>query len=393
MAARLAVQRGHGGPAVRVPSRSSARHRLQGDRSCRRSSRSGSQLLDRTGAVIAQRRRGPSDGAVRHAARLGAVRDVVVVHRSGRVAKASRRSCSRSTTAAAGCSRTSCGSTSGSAADRLAVDGADGGDRVRRDLGIPRDIEAAGADDAAARSTDPTTARRRAGLRNPTTGRRPRRLSAPSRSAACRSSSSRPCEPHRRPRAAPRLRASSGSLITIGIPVSPPTPRAPGTSGTWAMSGTPIVSATSWPPPSPNSSSRSPQCGQMNHDMFSITPIGRRFVRSAILPARCATVCAASCGVVTTTIDAPGMNDASEMLTSPVPGRQVAEQDVEVAPVHVAEELLDRLVQHRPAPDHRGVLRHEEPHRDHLHAVGLQRQDHVVEPDRLALGARASAAR
>ncbi len=54
--------------------------------------------------------------------------------------------------------------------------------------------------------------------------------------------------------------------------------------------------------------------------MFSITPIGRRFVRSAIFPARSATLRAASCGVVTTSIDAPGMKDASEIDTSPVPG-------------------------------------------------------------------------
>ncbi len=43
-------------------------------------------------------------------------------------------------------------------------------------------------------------------------------------------------------------------------------------------------------------------------------------MRSAIFPARSATFRAASCGVVTTTMEAPGMNDASEMLTSPVPG-------------------------------------------------------------------------
>ncbi len=58
----------------------------------------------------------------------------------------------------------------------------------------------------------------------------------------------------------------------------------------------------------------------MNHDMFSMTPSGRRFVRSAIFPARSATLRAASWGVVTTSIEAPGMNEASEIETSPVPG-------------------------------------------------------------------------
>ena len=58
--------------------------------------------------------------------------------------------------------------------------------------------------------------------------------------------------------------------------------------------------------------------------MFSMTPTGRRFVRTAIFPARSATLRAASCGVVTTSIWAPGRNDASEMDTSPVPGGRSA---------------------------------------------------------------------
>ena len=38
---------------------------------------------------------------------------------------------------------------------------------------------------------------------------------------------------------------------------------------------------------------------------------------------------------------------------SPVPGGQVEQQHVQVAPVDVGEELLQRAVQHRAAPDHR----------------------------------------
>ena len=91
-------------------------------------------------------------------------------------------------------------------------------------------------------------------------------------------------------------------------------------SGTSPMSGTPSVSAASRPPPSPKIRVSSPQWGQTKLDMFSMTPIGRRFVRSAILPARSATRRAASCGVVTTSIAAPGRNDARLIDTSPVPG-------------------------------------------------------------------------
>ena len=48
---------------------------------------------------------------------------------------------------------------------------------------------------------------------------------------------------------------------------------------------------------------------------------------------------------------------------------------VGLAPVHVGEELLERLVEHRTAPDDRLVLAGEEPHRDHAHAVRLGRDD------------------
>ena len=58
---------------------------------------------------------------------------------------------------------------------------------------------------------------------------------------------------------------------------------------------------------------------------------------------------------------------------SPVPGRQVDDEEVGIVPVDVGEELLERLVQHRAPPDDRLVLLGEEAHRDAAHAVGLGR--------------------
>ena len=63
------------------------------------------------------------------------------------------------------------------------------------------------------------------------------------------------------------------------------------------------------------------------------------------------------------------------------PGGEVGEQEVQLAPVHVAEELLDGFVQHRPPPDDRLLLGDEEAHRDDPDPVRLQRKDHVVEAD------------
>ena len=56
-------------------------------------------------------------------------------------------------------------------------------------------------------------------------------------------------------------------------------------------------------------------------------------------------------------------------------GRQVHDQVVELAPLDVAEELLDRATHQRPSPDHRLALAQEELDRDHLDAVGLDGRD------------------
>ena len=54
-------------------------------------------------------------------------------------------------------------------------------------------------------------------------------------------------------------------------------------------------------------------------------------------------------------------------------GRQVDDQVVEVLPVGLAQQLLQRLRGHRAAPDHGLVLVDQEADRHHLHAVVLQR--------------------
>ena len=68
-------------------------------------------------------------------------------------------------------------------------------------------------------------------------------------------------------------------------------------------------------------------------------------------------------------------------------GRHVDDEEVGLAPVHVGEELLERLVQHRAAPDDRLVLAGEEAHRDQRHAVRVGRHDHVVDDGRRAVDA------
>ena len=60
-------------------------------------------------------------------------------------------------------------------------------------------------------------------------------------------------------------------------------------------------------------------------------------------------------------------------------GGQVEQEYVEVAPVHVGEELLQRPVQHRAAPHHGGVAAGEHADRDDLHPVRARRHDHVFD--------------
>ena len=97
---------------------------------------------------------------------------------------------------------------------------------------------------------------------------------------------------------------------------------------------------------------------------------------AAISAARAATVWAAGCGVVTIRILRLRQQLGERHRDVAGAGRQVEQQVVELAPVDVLEELLDRLVEHRAAPDDGGVLLDEEADRHHLDAARrLERDD------------------
>ena len=64
--------------------------------------------------------------------------------------------------------------------------------------------------------------------------------------------------------------------------------------------------------------------------------------------------------------------------------RHVDHQVVELAPVDVGEELLERAVEHRAAPHDGAVGVEEEPDRHHLQLVGDRRHDHLVDHHRPA---------
>ena len=117
--------------------------------------------------------------------------------------------------------------------------------------------------------------------------------------------------------------------------------------------------------------------------MFSTTPRSRIDVFCAIVAARAATSWASGCGVVTTTTSARGRSCPSEIDTSPVPGGMSTRMRVEPRPVHVREELLERAVEHRPAPHHRLVVVEEEADRHQVQAVRDQRDHHPVDEHRL----------
>ena len=100
--------------------------------------------------------------------------------------------------------------------------------------------------------------------------------------------------------------------------------------------------------------------------MFSITPHTRRKLRRAMSAARAATFWAASAGVVTMSRSVRGSMPGQAHLHVAGARRHVDEQVVELAPAHVAQELLDRLGEHQAAPHQRGVLVDQEPGADHL---------------------------
>ena len=59
-------------------------------------------------------------------------------------------------------------------------------------------------------------------------------------------------------------------------------------------------------------------------------------------------------------------------------GRQIEHEVIELAPLHLPEELLGVLRHHRPAQDRRGSVLEQEAHRHQFQSVALDRDDAVV---------------
>ena len=116
-------------------------------------------------------------------------------------------------------------------------------------------------------------------------------------------------------------KASAAAPVPASDTGTPASPAAAtdASSGTCPSSGTPIWSARSCPPPSPNSAYEVP-CSHVKALMFSITPATRRKLRRAMSAARLATFCAARAGVVTMIRSVRGSSRARPICTSPVPG-------------------------------------------------------------------------
>ena len=101
----------------------------------------------------------------------------------------------------------------------------------------------------------------------------------------------------------------------------------------------PNISAALRPPPWSKMGVVLAQCGQTNWLMFSTMPSTGMWTLSNICLARTTSASATSCGVVTSTAPAARTLCESVSATSPVPGRQVQDEVVELAPVHVAHQL------------------------------------------------------
>ena len=100
-------------------------------------------------------------------------------------------------------------------------------------------------------------------------------------------------------------------------------------------------------------------------------------LRNIARPLR-ASMSATSCGVVTTTAPVRPAFCVSVSCASPVPGGRSMTMKSSVAPLHVGEELIDRLHHHRAAPDHRRVGIGDEAEGHGLDAVALHRDDLLV---------------
>ena len=126
--------------------------------------------------------------------------------------------------------------------------------------------------------------------------------------------------------------------------------------------------------------------------MFSMTPPISRSTLCAISAARRATFWATGCGVVTMRNLRLRQQLGERHRDVAGARRQVDEQEVQLAPLDVLEELGEGLVEHRPAPDDGAVLLDEEADRHDLHAVALQRHDLALGRDRRAAARRRTCA-
>jgi hypothetical protein len=109
--------------------------------------------------------------------------------------------------------------------------------------------------------------------------------------------------------------------------------------------------------------------------MFSTMPrIGTSVLRNMATP-RLASIRARSCGVETMTAPASGVACAIVSWASPVPGRHVDDEHVELAPGDLAQHLGDGAHHHRAAPDHRRLFLDEEADGHDLDAEALQRRE------------------
>jgi hypothetical protein len=156
-------------------------------------------------------------------------------------------------------------------------------------------------------------------------------------------------------------------------------------SGSSPSNCTPYCAAMRAPPPLPKMCSTWPHWLQTCTLMFSTTPSTRTSTFSNILRPLRASSSAMSWGVVTMTAPLTGTRCASVSWMSPVPGRHVDHQVIELAPVGVAQQLRQRLGHHRPAPDHGLLGIDHEADRHDLDAVGAQRR-HVLAVGRSRLG-------
>ena len=100
--------------------------------------------------------------------------------------------------------------------------------------------------------------------------------------------------------------------------------------------------------------------------MFSMTPQTRRKLRRAMSAARAATFCAAMRRSRDDEQVGARQHPCQPHLHVAGARRHVDEQVVELAPVHVAQELLDRLGEHQAPPHQRGVLLDQEAGADDL---------------------------